>query len=465
MVRPSRAWEKSLPPSMASIKGESTHQRPAPIKQEDCEWEDLRVTLERRDGKSSAFKQEDSEEKTTKSKIEDLPVSLEVQTHDAGNIFKGEIGEESWSQYSNSGRVASRQNSTEVKSELSEFEEKIGKGTGRDAEEGQSPGSAGMNFQDNGSFSPSSFPRPSQCRLPHKQDKEKMKKSTRGSENSTPASLQCSLSAAKPTCIEAINMDRVCNTNQESLLAYTECRKCFKNTPDSRDQKSIQMRQKPHPCPECGKLFSNRNSLHKHKRIHTGEKPHSCSECGKHFLERRSLHRHMRIHTGEKPHSCPECDKRFSHISSLQRHTKIHTGDKPHCCAECGKRFSDSYTLQRHTRTHTGEKPYSCSQCDKRFFDICGVQRHTRIHTGERPYSCSKCGKLFFDGSALQKHTRIHTGEKPYHCTECGKRFSQVSSLQSHSEIHSGLKPYCCSECGKRFSCSSYLQKHTRIHT
>ncbi|XP_051783541.1 zinc finger protein 771-like [Erpetoichthys calabaricus] len=363
------------------------------IKQEDCEWgapEDLCVKVEDCD---SDFKEDEAKGKHIGVKVEDsknFSVSLELQKCETKNAWKQDVSEESppslLSWLTNTGQLANQENSTRVKSELVEFKEEMREENGREGEEQQQPSSSvGMSFQDHASFSTSSFPQTShQCRLQQKQDKEKMKKSTRGSDNVTLVSFQrISPSAARPTQSEAVFMDQ----------SHTG--------------------GKHHHCLECGKQFSHNSSLYKHMKIHAGEKPHCCSECGKRFLERNYLNVHMTVHTGEKPHCCPECGKRFSQIRSLQIHTRIHTGEKPYCCPECGKRFYDSSSLQKHTRIHTGEKPYCCFECGKRLSNSSNFRSHVRIHTGEKPYTCSQCGKRFSSSGGFRKHRKIHTGEKP----------------------------------------------------
>ncbi|XP_039608550.1 tigger transposable element-derived protein 1-like [Polypterus senegalus] len=94
-----------------------------------------------------------------------------------------------------------QENSVELKSEISESEEKITEGNGREGEE--SPGSVGMNLQKNGSFPLPSFGQPS-----FQYNEKGMKKSARGSENLTAAFLQCSsLPATGVTQTEAIKTD------------------------------------------------------------------------------------------------------------------------------------------------------------------------------------------------------------------------------------------------------------------
>ncbi|XP_051783946.1 gastrula zinc finger protein XlCGF7.1-like [Erpetoichthys calabaricus] len=273
-----------------------------------------------------------------------------------------------------------KENSAELKSELSESEEKIIEGNGREGEE--SPGSVGINLQKNGSFSPPSFGQASP------QYKEKgMKKSARRSEILTAAFLQCSsLPATGVTHTEAIK------TDQQQV------------------EKEIQIHTGK-KCLECGKQFTHKSDLNKHMKFHSGEKTYCCHECGKLFSRRSCLQRHRRIHTGEKPHCCPECGKSFSFITYLNIHRRIHTGEKPHCCQQCGKLFSIRGNLQKHRRIHTGEKPHCCSECGKLFSCRSHLQSHRRIHTGEKPHCCSECGKLFSCISNLQRHRKIHTGE------------------------------------------------------
>ncbi|XP_039598895.1 zinc finger protein 761-like [Polypterus senegalus] len=260
-----------------------------------------------------------------------------------------------------------QENSVELKSELSESEEKITEGNGREGEE--SPGSVGINLQKNGSFSPPSFGQPSL------QYKEKgMKTSARTSESLTAAFLQCSsLPATGVTQTEAIKTDR------------------------QQVEKEIQIHTGK-KCLECGKHFTRQSALNEHMNIHTGEKTYCCSECGKSFQKRSNLQIHRRIHTGEKPHCCPECGKSFITRSNLVNHRRIHTGEKPHCCPECGKLLSRRSVVERHRRIHTGEKPHCCPECGKLFSCVSSLQRHRRIHTGEKPH---------YEVAALKHHKLV----------------------------------------------------------
>uniref|UniRef100_A0A8C4TIL2 C2H2-type domain-containing protein n=2 Tax=Erpetoichthys calabaricus TaxID=27687 RepID=A0A8C4TIL2_ERPCA len=434
---------------MASVDNEAMGERLAHIKQEVCEWAapaDVCVKAEDCEGRISVFKEEELEEGTVDIKVEeseDLSVSLELQKHEIGTIFKKDICEESHSSlqswFTNTGHLASQHKSVEMKSEFSEIDVRIGEGNRSKGEEQKSSRSVGMNFQESGSFSPSSFAQPSlQGRLQPRQSKEKMLNTSGAPGDLTAALLQCSSdSAVKEAQVEAVNIDQqqMHNTDKEALYTGRKCRKTSKN------QKSIHAREKLYACSECGKIFLHNHSIQLHIRIHTGEKPHCCSECGKQFSSSSSLHRHRRVHTGEKPYGCAECGKRFIDSSNLKQHTRIHTGEKPYSCAECGKLFTNVCNLRQHMRIHTGEKPYCCSECGKRFPHKCTLQRHTRIHTGEKPYSCSECGKRFSDGSALNYHTQVHTGGKPYCCSECGKRFPHNNRLQNHIRIHTQGKP------------------------
>ncbi|XP_051783518.1 zinc finger protein 16-like [Erpetoichthys calabaricus] len=458
-----REEQKSFTQNMAS----DTFERLEHIKQEDCGWGsqvDLCVKVEDCEGGISAFKEEESKGVTMDFKTglsESFPISLEPEDHKTRNSFKQDICEESHSslQPTNMGQAATQQNSVEVKSELTEFEEKVMDGNGREGEEQQSSGSVGISLNGNGSFSPSSIVQTSpHCRLQHRQDKVKMKKSTKGSEN-----LQCaSLPVVRLRRIKAINTEKqnVHGADQEALSSVKQFR-----TQSDRKEKSNQMRLDQYCCSECGKTFRFISHFQRHARIHTGEKPYGCFECGKRFTNNSTLQKHKRIHSGEKPYCCSECDKRFVCKSILQTHLRTHTGEKPYCCSECGKPFSDRSALKRHARIHTGEKPYCCLECGKRFSYNCNLVTHSRIHTGEKLYGCSECGKRLSDCSSLKRHKRIHTGEKPYCCPECGKRFSDGSALKWHIRIHTGEKPYCCSKCCKRFTFSSSLWLHAKIHT
>ncbi|XP_039608369.1 zinc finger protein 2-like [Polypterus senegalus] len=388
---------------MASVKQEGTDQRLAHIKEEDCESgapEGVCVKVEDCEESISVFKEEECKEESSEVKVEDLKdfsFGLALQKREAGPIFKRDVCEESLNNLqpwvTNTGQLATVEISVQVKSELSEREEKITEGDGRKAEE-----QLGKNLHEKGSIFTSSFAQTSIL------DCEKMKKPTSGSENLTPASSQCSSRHAT-----TITQTKALTTCQLEVSKHIQ----------------VQTREKLYYCLECGKRFLHKNSLSKHKKLHTGEKLYSCAECNKCFLERGNLNIHMIVHSGEKPHCCSECGKRFLQISSLRIHTRIHTGEKPYCCLECGKRFYDSSGLRDHSRTHTGEKSYVCSECGKRLSNSSSFRKHKRTHTGEKPYICSKCGKSFSGNGALFNHAKIHAGETP----ECDQQVSASNDL------------------------------------
>uniref|UniRef100_A0A8C4XG12 C2H2-type domain-containing protein n=1 Tax=Erpetoichthys calabaricus TaxID=27687 RepID=A0A8C4XG12_ERPCA len=463
---------------MASANQEEMKERLERVKQEDCEGGapgDLWVKSEYREGDVSVFKEEEPKKEIVEVKVEeseDFSISFGLKNHETGKLFKEDVCEESHSGvqpwFTSTGQLATRQTLMGLKSEFSEFEEKIGERNRRNADEQEACGSLGMNFQENGSIFLPSFAQTSlQCRLQHEQDNEKMKKSTSGSENMSAATVQrSSPSTVKPIQTEAVSAGQrqVDSTDQEDLCASQDRRQTFKSKTECKD-KSIHRRQKTYACSECVRVFLCSSHLQAHKTIHSGEKPHCCPECGKRFSQVSNLKSHVRVHTGEKPYHCSECGRRFSHRSTLQTHVKTHTGERPHCCAECGKRFLQISQLQSHIRLHTGEIPYCCSECGKRFLQASHLKCHMRTHTGEKRYTCLECGKRFSDSGTLRSHERIHTGEKPYCCSECGKQFSYSSSLKKHTRIHTGEKPYGCSECGKQFSHRANLQRHVRLHT
>ncbi|XP_039608540.1 uncharacterized protein LOC120528444 isoform X3 [Polypterus senegalus] len=139
---------------MAYAKEDGMHERMVDIKEEECEWltpEDVCVKLEDHEVRISVFKEEEEcNGVTTAIKAEDLsdfPVGLELQKHETNDIFKQEACEESpsslqpWS--TNTGQMAMQENSGELKSELSESEEKITEENGSEGEE--SPGSVGIS--------------------------------------------------------------------------------------------------------------------------------------------------------------------------------------------------------------------------------------------------------------------------------------------------------------------------------
>ncbi|KAG2465483.1 STXB protein, partial [Polypterus senegalus] len=137
---------------MASANENGVDERTVDIKEEDCEWltpEVVCVKLEDHEERISVFKEEqECNGVTVAIKAEDLndfSIGLELQKHETEDIFKQDACEESpsslqpWS--TNTGRLATQENSVELKSES---EEKITEGNGREGEE--SPGSVGINF-------------------------------------------------------------------------------------------------------------------------------------------------------------------------------------------------------------------------------------------------------------------------------------------------------------------------------
>ncbi|XP_039608414.1 uncharacterized protein LOC120528345 isoform X2 [Polypterus senegalus] len=141
---------------MASAKEDGVDERMVDIKEEDCEWltpEGVCVTLEDHEERISVFKEEkECKAVTVAIKSEDLndfSGGLELQKHETEDIFKQEACEEfpsslqPWS--TNMGRLATQENSAELKSELSLSEEKITEENGKEGEE--SPGSVGIILQ------------------------------------------------------------------------------------------------------------------------------------------------------------------------------------------------------------------------------------------------------------------------------------------------------------------------------
>ncbi|KAG2465953.1 TRI16 protein, partial [Polypterus senegalus] len=147
---------------MASANEDGVDERTVDIKEEDCERltpEDVCVKLEDHEERISVFKEEEECKGVTVAiKVEDLngfSIGLELQKHETEDIFKQDACEESpsslqpWS--TNTGRLTAQENSEELKSELSEYEEKVTEGNGRKGEEslgsvGISPGDVECDF-------------------------------------------------------------------------------------------------------------------------------------------------------------------------------------------------------------------------------------------------------------------------------------------------------------------------------
>ncbi|XP_039608468.1 zinc finger protein with KRAB and SCAN domains 1-like isoform X2 [Polypterus senegalus] len=270
--------EKRFPQSMASAKEDGVDERTVDIKEEDCERltpEDVCVKLEDHEERISVFKEEEECKGVTVAiKAEDLndfSVGFELQKHETEDIFKQEACQESpsslqlWS--TNTGRLANQENSAELKSELSESDEKITEGNEREGEE--SPGGVKINLQNNGSISPPLFWQPS---LHYKE--KGMKKSARGSVNLTADFLQCSsLPATGATQKEAIKNDQ---QQVEKEIEFHTGKKCL----------------------ECGKQFTLKSDLNKHMKIHSGVKTYSCHEC-----ERPKSHSRKQRPDGYRKHT------------------------------------------------------------------------------------------------------------------------------------------------------------------
>ncbi|XP_039608971.1 uncharacterized protein LOC120528969 [Polypterus senegalus] len=196
----------------------------------------VRVKLEDHEERISVFKvEEECKGVTAAIKAEDLndfSGSFELQKHEAEDIFKQEACEESpsslqpWS--TNTGRLATQENSAELKTELSESEEKITEGNGREGEE--SPGIVGINLQKNSSFSSPSFGQTSPV---HRE--KGMKKSARGSEKVTAAFLQySSLPATGVTQTETIKTDQ-----QQNVVSRSQGEAIFRTTEKSTQEKNL----------------------------------------------------------------------------------------------------------------------------------------------------------------------------------------------------------------------------------
>ncbi|XP_028646417.2 uncharacterized protein LOC114641549 [Erpetoichthys calabaricus] len=234
-------------------------QQLAHIKKEECEWgaaEEVRVKLEDFEESVSLVNGVEIKGEIVEVKVEDLKdasISLDPHNHERGRgAHEGSRSSlQPW--FTDTGQPATHQSSVELKTELSELEEKSSERNGREeAEEQQSAGSVGINFQQHSSFSPSPFARPSlQCRLRHKQDKEKAKKSTRGSEHLTADSVPCSSFPVRGS----INTDQQQghNADQEALSAGQECGPTLTNQSDGKDQTLIHTIPKPYCCSGCGK--------------------------------------------------------------------------------------------------------------------------------------------------------------------------------------------------------------------
>ncbi|XP_028647970.2 zinc finger protein OZF-like [Erpetoichthys calabaricus] len=463
---------------MNFLEADLMEQRPASVKEEDCEWDTLYHAQESLSLKLEevVMNQEECELGSTSFKVE-IPerecFELKMQNHEILNVLKQDVFHKNDSSLSpclafKDEILLSSLKSSVVNNNSTELDDVILKEMRYKTDEqkqicARKAGKSDLTEKYCGSLAASKYGHISgKLEIQWKKTDEALKTSTISTPVDPESLLCCSLLLVKMPMGDVVSLHQ--HQQCTPLYVCQVCGKVFNQEFASKSQ-VVPAGVKPYGCSECGKRFSFKGSLQKHRRIHTGEKPYCCTECGKKFSRSGVLSRHIRIHTGEKPYTCTDCGKRFSDRGHFQRHKKIHTGEKPHCCTECGKRFSRIAHLNTHSRTHTGEKPYSCSECGKRFSQISNLQVHTNSHAGEKPHCCSECGKQFSLVSSLEKHMRLHTGEKPYCCSECGKQFSSKSHLQTHLKFHSGEKPYPCSECGKPFSQISALNRHVRIHT
>ncbi|XP_028646637.1 uncharacterized protein LOC114641785 [Erpetoichthys calabaricus] len=139
---------------MASTKDEEMDARLEPFKQEYCEWGasmNVCVKTEDWEGAISDFKEEEFE-KNVEIKGEDagdLPITLEQQKHETGNIESQGMWDETHSslqpQCASAGQLLCRQDSKDLNSALPEFEEKVTDGNRIDDEGQQSSRKVGMS--------------------------------------------------------------------------------------------------------------------------------------------------------------------------------------------------------------------------------------------------------------------------------------------------------------------------------